>query len=385
MVLDLSKFERRHDFDLETQSLGIIRCGTLKVSTLSGTAKALADPNGDALLQCRNILQMVGKILFPPADNQETSEIGLSDDDIQRITDEEIETFSKEFVAHNDWLLHSGDDANRQESSGHANGSTGSFRTEADALAKGNGERNSDYLIRVLHRYFEAQGERLKKMLEPLSKGFASDTFAAQIKQLAEPLSARLASSGFNATTLESLRRNLSISDQLKDTLRAFDKSTIAREILSEPARLEIHSPRPIEFPENPIVETNRRLSSMLDQIGEMRALAARSAELIDSMNRTALQMQANFISNARSTQKSALIAIGIAVFSLLASSFFSWLSYSDGKEQSEKSNSQIKLYQAEVAKLITAQEKDRAVLVDALKKAHQTNAQPTNKLPGAK
>ena len=385
MVLDLSKFERRHDFDLETQSHGIVRCGTLKVSTLSGTANALANPNGDALLQCRNILQIVGRKIVLSADNQESSEAALSDEDIQEITDEEIEAFSKDFVSHNDWLLHSYDNANKQESSSHENDSIGPSRTEPDALAKGDGERNSDYLIRVLHRYFEAQGERLKKMLEPLSKGLASDTFAAQIKKLTEPLSVRLASSAFDASTLESLRRNISISDQLKDTLRAFEKSAVAREITAEPARLEIHPLRPIDFPENPIVETNRRLGSMLDQIGEMRALAARSAELIDSMNQTTLKMQANFISNARSTQRSALVAIGIAVLSLLASSFFSWLSYSDGKEQAEKSNTQIKLYQAEVAKLIEAQEKDRAVLVDALKKSHQPAAPLINKLPGTK
>ena len=102
-------------------------------------------------------------------------------------------------------------------------------------------------------------------------------------------------------------------------------------------------------------------------------------------MNQTALQMQANFISNARSTQKSAQVAIGIAVLSLGATLVFSLLSYSDGKDQSEKNNSQISLYQAEVAKLIAAQEKDRAVLVGALKASHQTAAAPAVKAPGAK
>ena len=387
MVLDLSKFERRHDFDLETRSHGIIRCGSLKISTLSATAtaKALADPNGNALSQCRNILQMVGKKTIISTDNLESSEVGISDDDIQQITDEEIETFSKNFVSHNDWLLHSYDDANRPDSNCPEDGSTVSSRTVADDLAKGDGERNSDYLIRVLHRYFEAQGERLKKMLEPLSRRMTSGAFAAQIKKLTEPLSVKLARSGFDPSTLESLRRNLSISDQLKDTLRAIEKSTVAREILSEPARLGIPPLRPIDFPENPIVETNRRLGGMLDQIGEMRALAARCAELIDSMNQTALKMQANFINNARSTQKTALVAIGIAVLSLLTSSLFSWLSYSDGKEQAEKNNSQIKLYQAEVAKLIDAQDKDRAVLVDALKKSYQHTPPSIGKSPGTK
>ena len=382
MVLDLSKLERRHDFDLETHSLGKIRCGTLKVSTFSATAKSLADPNGAALPQCRNILQMLGKKIDSPAGNQQPSEMALSDDDVRQITDDEVEIFSKEFVSHNDWLLHSSDDAKGQDGNNQENEASVSRRPEVDDRAKGDGERNSEYLIRVLHRYFEAQGERLKKILEPLANGA---TIVGHLKKLTEPLSSRLASSAFDASTLESLRRNLSISDQLKDTLRAFEKNTIAREVFPDSSRLEVQVPPSIHLVENPLVETNRRLGSMLDQIGEMRTLAAQSAELIANMNQTALQMQANFINNARSTQRSALFAIWIAVLSLVTASGFSWLSYSDGKDQSEKNNSQISLYQAEVAKLISAQEKDRAVLVGALKASHQTAAAPAVKAPGAK
>ncbi|MCB1964776.1 MAG: hypothetical protein KDI64_01660 [Candidatus Accumulibacter sp.] len=378
----MSKFERRHDFDLETHSLGKIRCGTLKVSTFSATAKSLADPNSEALPQCRNILQMLSKKIDSSAGDRKSSEIALSDDDVRQITDDEVEIFSKEFVSHNDWLLLSSDDAKGQNGGDQENESSISRQAEVDDLAKGSAERNSEYLIRILHRYFQDQGERLKKILEPLAK---EDTIARHLTKLKESLPFRLAGSAFDASTLESLRRNLGMSDQLKDTLRAFEKNTIAREVLPDSSRLEAQAPPSIHPAKNLLIEKNRRLGSILDQIGEMRTLAAQSAGLIANMNQTALQMQANFISNARSTQKSAQVAIGIAVLSLGATLVFSLLSYSDGKDQSEKNNSQISLYQAEVAKLIAAQEKDRAVLVGALKASHQTAAAPAVKAPGAK
>ena len=229
-TLDLNKFDRRHDFDLETQSLGKIRCGTLKVSTLSATAKSLVNPNDDALLQCRNILQRVGKRIVLSGDNQHVDETALSDDDIRQVTDEEVEFFSKEFVSHNDWLLRSRENMNDSEGSNEDKKSG----PEASDLTQSGMETNSEYLIRILYRYFEDQGARLKKMLEPLSKGVASFSINEQIKQLMEPLSAKLSSGVFDASTLESLRQNLSLSDQLKDSLRAFEKNTVARELLPD-------------------------------------------------------------------------------------------------------------------------------------------------------
>lgn len=378
MALDLSKFERRHDFDLVTQALGTIRCGTLKAGMLSTVAKLFKNPDEDAVVLSRQILGMVSIRGAHSTGDAESEEASLTDEDIQQVTDGEVETFALEFVAHNDWLLHSYDDESRQVSTNEKGEKVVSYSPKIADFPKGENERSSQYLIRVLRHYFEDQGNRLKKMLEPVSGLLASNAFAEQYKKLVEPLSSRLASGLFNNSALEALRRNFSMSDQLQDTIKAFKQNTIDREIARATIEPELKPLRhftipEITIPENPLIETNKRLGSMLDQIGEMRSLAAQSAELIANMNRTALQMQASFISNARSTQKFAQVAIGIAVLSLVFSSVFSWLSYGDGKQQSERNEGQINLFQNEIRNLIAAQERDRAVLVNTLKEAHQS------------
>lgn len=355
MVFDISELERRHDFDLATQALGSIRCGSLKTEMLSTVAKLLKPPDKDAQVISRRILGMVGRKTIPPLDDAELHEITLADEEIDQITSDEVEEFAREFVAHNDWLLHSYDDESQQENTDE----------------KGTEESNSQYLIRVLGSYLEGQSNRLKRMLAPGL--LAPNSFTAHYKKLMEPLSSRsIATSIFNDSTLESLRRNIGISDQLQDTIQAIKHSTISTAINRPSIGPDLISPLPITIPENPLIETNKRLGSMLEQIGEMRFLATKSAELIDSMNKTALQMQNDFMTNARSTQRYALFAVVIAVLSLATSSFFSWLSYNDGKQQSETSNAQINLFQAEIRNLIAAQEKDRIVLVDALNEARQ-------------
>lgn len=365
-MLDLSKFERRHDFDLVTQALGTVRCGTLTAGMLSELAKPLKKQDEEALVLSRKILGMVGSREILPSGDSKAQAAGLANEDIQKITNDEVETFSWDFVVHNDWLLHSYDGVPREITTNEKGEKRVTYTPKVSEFPKNEGESNSQYLIRVLHRYLDEQSKRMKKILEPAL--LASGGIVEQYKKLKEAFP-RLLGNGFaGSSAIEALRKNISLSDQLQDTIKAFKQNTIDQEL----ARIKIeHEPiplQPLRIPENPIVETNKRLGNLLDQMGEMRVLAAKSAELIGSLNQTALKMQAAFLGNARSTQRSALIAIGLAVLSLLVSSCFSWLSYHDGIEQSKKNDAQIKLFQDEVRNLITAQEKDRAVLVNALK-----------------
>jgi len=341
MALDLSKFERRHDFDLVTQALGTVRCGTLNAGMLSTVGKLFTNQEADAVVLSRKILGMVGNMEANPIGDAESDETALSNEEIQQITDEEIETFARDFVARNDWLLHTYDDESRQVSTNEKGEEVVSYSPKIADFPRGNDERSSQYLIRVLRRYFKDQGSRLKRMLEPVSGLLASSSLMEQYKKLVEPLSIRMASGVFNNSALEALRRNLSMSDQLQDTIKAFKQNTFDREIARSTFEPELTQLRPLNIPDNPLIETNKRLGSMLEQIGEMRSLAAQSAELISNMNDTALAMQAGFMSNARSTQIYTQIAIGIAVLSLVVSSLFSWLSYSDGKQQTENCNTQ--------------------------------------------
>lgn len=385
MALDLSKFKRRHDFDLVTHALGTIQCGTLKFKALSTVAKILTNPDSDASVLSRQIFSMVGQKGAQPTGSADSQDNVLSDEDIQQILDDEIETFARDFVAHNDWLLHSYDDESRQESTNEKGEKVTSFSPKIADFPKGEGERSSQYLIRILRRYFEDQGNRLKKMLEPMSGLLASNSLAEQYKKFAEPISSHLSTGIFSDSARESLLQNFSMSDQLQDTIKAFKRNTFDLEIARGSIKPDLLQIRPLPILDSPLIETNRRLGMLLDQMQEMRPLVAQSAELIGNMNDTALKMQASFMVNARSTRWYALIAIGIAVLSLVVSSIFSWLSFSNGKQQSEKSDAQIRLFQTEIRNLIAAQEKDRAVLVSALKEARQSIPVPAGKTGKAK
>lgn len=378
MRIDLSKFGRRHDFNLLTKAHGTIQCGTLKPKLHSAVAEILSNPDSDALVSSRQILGLVGQKEVHPRGNADSQVVALSDADIQQITDDEIEKFARDFVALNDWLLHCYDDESRQISTDENGEEVVPHTPSIEDFPKGEEERSSQYLIRVLRRYLEDRGRRLKNMLAPLSGPLlASNALTEQYKKLIEPLSTRLGKGIFSDSALESMRRNLSMSDQLQDTIKAFKKSTIDHELKRSSVEPNLLQARPLSIPDNPLIETNRRLGAVLDQMQEMRPLVAQSAELIGNMNDTALKMQVSFMTNARSTQRYAVIAIVIAALGLVASSIFSWLSYSDGKQHYERIDTQTKLFEAKFLELISIQDKDRAVFVDGMNAARQSTDAP--------
>lgn len=390
MALDLSKLARLHDFDLETEALGIIRCGTITLSALPTAQKLVKEPGKESVDIVREVLGLVGKQSAVAEGDSESAQSALTDDELQKISDSEVELFAQKFYDHNEWLRHSYDDESRQERTNEKGEKVVPYSPKIDEIPKDANETASHYLVRVLDSHFDKQNDRLKKMLGPSLLG--SSALMEQYKKLVEPLSTRMAADIVRNSAIESLRKNFTLSDQLQESIKAIKQNSIILEKLpqfdAEPVNIQ-----PIKFPENPIVETNRQLRTLLTHIGEMRSLATQSAELIGNMNDTALQMQVHFQNNARSTQRSALLATAIAVFSLIASSVFSWLSYSDGKDQSKANDVQIKLFQGEVRNLIEAQNKDREVLAGALKDAQRqvqdspvkntkTNSLSTSKKP---
>lgn len=378
MNLDLGSFERRHDFNLATEALGTIRCRSLSLKNFADVEKCLKEPGGDAAEIARQILGMVGRKGTLAEGDTEQQENSLTAEDIRQVSDLEIEKFAQEFVTHNESLKHYYDDESRRTSTNEKGERVISCVPKVADIPKGENETDSQYLIRVLDRYFEGQRDRIKDLLG--SHSSASSRLIEEFKQLAEPLSSRLGKGIFNDSALESIRRNLSMSDRLQDTIKAFNQRTLDQGIpktLIDPSPLQI---RPLQIPESPIIETNRRLAAVLDQVQEMRPLVAQSAELIGNMNDTALKMQASFMVNASSTRLYALIAIAITALGLVISSIFSWLSYADGNKQSERSAAQTKLFQKEIQNLIAAQDRDRAALVSALKEARQSTQVPAKK-----
>lgn len=369
MTLNLDKLVRMNDFALMTEAFGEIRCTTLNLKDLSAVGKMANIPDINGFEFSRKVLGMVST---KRADTEgrggtEAKGVALTDNEIRLISDEEVETFAKEFVAHNGWLLRSGENRRRQATMREKSGRDDIFSQKTINPEKGNAETSSDYLVRVLVRYLDEQSQHVKEMMEPLSGWLAANPFGEQMKKMTESLSSRMATSMFKDSTLESLRANVSLSDQLQDTIKAFDQSKLNAGITNATFERTPIYMRDIRIPENPVLETNRQISGVLEHIENIGPIVVQSAELIGNMNDTALRMQADFMRNAHSTHKYAWIAIVIAVVSLMASSFFSWLSYDDAKQVAARNDIQLKLFQQETRSLIAAQEKDRAALVSVL------------------
>lgn len=374
MAIDLSQIERMHNFILPTQRLGQIQCGSLKMDMLTPIGKMLKASDANNVAIARHVLGMVAISSFDAYEENDGQKeaASLSDDDILQITNDEVDLFATEFVNHNKWLLPNDNDK-RQVVTTENGERIVRFIPLIDDFKKRDDETGSDYFVRVLRHYFDNQQLRLKKMLEPLSAQLASVQLSDSIKKMLEPVSNLLVTNIYKDSTLESLRMNFSLSDQLKDSIKAYDRSSEIG-MLGRAAYEPVIPRMPeIRIPENPLIETNKRLNKVLELIESMRPLASQSAELISNMNDTALRMQSDSISNARKTEWYTRIAIGIAVLSLVVSSFFSWLSYSNAKHDAAKNDKQIEAFQKEIRNLIAAQEKDRNILVKVLNDSLQS------------
>jgi len=374
MAIDLNQIERMHNFILLTQRLGQVQCGSLKMDMLTPIGKMLKAPDVNSLAFARQVLGMVA-IRSSDKDEEHDGQkesASLSDDDILQVTNDEVDLFAIEFVNHNKWLL-PGDDEKRQVVTNENGERVVRFVPLIDDFKKRDDETGSDYFVRVLRHYFDDQQLRMKKMLEPLSAQLASVQLTDSFKKMLEPVSSLLATNIYKDSTLESLRMNFSLSDQLKDSIKAYDRLSV-NGILGRAAYEPVIPQMPeIRIPENPLFETNKRLNKVLELIESMRPLASQSAELISNMNDTALRMQSDSIGNARKTEWYTRIAIGIAVLSLVVSSLFSWLSYSNAKHDAAKNDKQMEAFQKEIRNLIAAQEKDRSILVKALNDSFQS------------
>ncbi|MBV5340802.1 MAG: hypothetical protein J0665_14805 [Deltaproteobacteria bacterium] len=374
MAFDLSQIERIHNFILSTQRLGQIQCGSLKMDMLTPIGKMLKAPDINSLAFARQVLGMVA-IRSSDTDEEKDGEkeaAKLSDDDILQVANDEVDLFAIEFVNHNKWLLPNDNDKRKVVTNDNGERIV-RFVPLIDDFKKRDDEAGSDFFVRVLRHYFDDQQLRLKKMLEPLSAQLASVQLSDSIKKMLEPVSSLLATNIYKDSTLESLRMNFSLSDQLKDSIKAYDRSSV-NGILGQATYEPVIPQMPeIRIPENPLIETNKRLNKVLELMEGMRPLASQSAELIGNMNDTALRMQSDSISNARKTEWYTRIAIGIAVISIIVSSIFSWLSYKNSKQDAAKNDRQIEAFQKEIRNLIAAQEKDRNILVKVLNDSLQS------------
>ena len=334
MTFDLAKLARMGEFNLELNSLGSAICVSLNTSHLSQADKKLTDSDVQSLDVVR---WLFGEMARRPIDevfdeHDPANNPGFTAEELLSVTNLELEAFAEKLVEKNKHLLlktHEGSD-----------------------IGKSVDESACDFHVRAFRHYAAEQKAQWKRMIESVSK----------------PV--------FAETTLDSIRKNLGLSDQLQNTIAKYTDSLKADRLNFAERKLDVFAHRmpALHIPKNPIYETNKTLENVVKQIEDLRPMAAQAAQLIGSMNDTALSMQVNYIKNAEETGRQTKIAMRIAaaglvltVIGLAISSYFSYQSSIDSNESGQKSDAQIKAFQIEIRDLAAAQHEERAALLKAI------------------
>ena len=147
-------------FDLNTETLGRVRCGSISAVVMLDRAfreqvKA-GELDGPTLVH--KLLVRIARRIEDLQGENDDGEIGtrLSESDVRRLTDAEIESFSRKICVHHSWLFEK-----------HEKGDADvSVKPKKETPSKNNTERDSDRLVHALRVYvaeLETQNEDLLK------------------------------------------------------------------------------------------------------------------------------------------------------------------------------------------------------------------------------
>lgn len=343
LKLDLDKFKHLYDFDLETEKLGTIRCGSFSIKALAHAERHLKTENPSSDAFAREMFGKVGRRVKIGGEFKEENRNSsqLSESELSQISDEEVETFAGEFVKHNKWLLENHDETNRSVSKEKDGEKDVSLEYVFVDFPKEEKESNSDYFVRVIKRHMDEQVERWEKTFKPY-KGLLSSVAEGMLKN------------------------HLSLSDQLQNTLHNAERNAFREHV----ARITPTPPREFSLPpipENPIHDTNRRLDNVLNHAEALKPVIFQSAELFRNMSDTALQMHADFNRSARTSTIFSFAVIVIAAISLVITAVYSWWSYESTQQQGQLVEGLLKAQQTQIDSITKGQEERTERVVGAM------------------
>lgn len=184
MSIDLSSLSRKHVFYLKTSAFGQVFCGAVNDKMLSKLVDTLHRSDVDGFAFARQVLQFVCTKFVPGDTNHALpTEEALTVEEILQITDEDLEDFADEFIAHNVWLLRSYKEGDRQITTNEKGERVVLYQSQRVQLPKDEGEKNSNYLVRVFRHYFTGRNERETKTMGGTS---TVGRFAGAERHLAE-------------------------------------------------------------------------------------------------------------------------------------------------------------------------------------------------------
>lgn len=366
MAFNLHKLARATEFSFSLRSVGLVRCKSLSSDLMSQARYRLKASEAESK-EKELARWLLGEMAKRPTveDCKESDPIdgeSLTSEQLTAVTDNELESFSEKVLQKNKYLVkaHGGEELERVE-----------------------GQSFCDFLAHaIVHRCAEekAQIDRIiqsatrplfvESTLDSINKSIAaSNKFEDLIQQYS------------GASALDSIKKSIAASTQIEGLGKQYaGDASLAERVLSQvrPEPQVVNVP-PMHFPKNPILETNQILENLSGQIEGMRPLVAQGAELIRSMNDTALRMQGDYIVNAvqsnhqtKKAMKVAVLSLVVSAIGLIASSWFSYQSYADSKASGEKAAAQIKVFKEGIDTLVKEQRSDRAAVLKSISEANR-------------
>lgn len=370
MAFDLEKLARAAEFSFPLRSVGIVRCKSLSDGLMSQALHRLKAPEAEGRELARWLLGEMAK--RPSTENFEESDPiegdSLTSEQLTAVTDQELESFSERLLQINRYLVRA---------------------HEGEELKRGEGQSACDFLaLAIVHRCAEEKSQ-IDRIIQSATKPlFVESTLDSIKKSIAASNQLEdLIKQYSGSSALDSIKESIAVANKIEDLGKQYAGNALwAERVLSQvPPEPQVLDMPLTHFPKNPILETNQILEELATQIEGMRPLVAQGAELIRSMNDTALRMQADYITNAARSDRHTKVAMRVAVWSLIvsaiglvASSYFSYQSYADAKASAEKGNSQIQAFEKGIKDLTKAQREDSDALFQAL--ADAKRATPSSK-----
>ncbi len=285
MAFDLAKLFKAQEFKIETESLGTLLCKNFTVSVMKETKKWLDDNEDKSSDEFAIKLTTLLCHIVDQGDEDNFKKI--SPTEAQKLTDNDLQIFAKRFIEkHTEFL----NDPEKQETIKEKN-ENGEIVAHiknhpSDELAKKEDETYVEHLRRATHSYIKNYYKSSKKHFEKATESL------------------------FSNSTLELFKQNERLSDQLGSSLR----SSLSFE--------------PPHIPENPAYETNRKLSSMANELQQV-------AYLIKNMNDLGVQITKDTAIASERTKFWNNVMFGLGIITLFASALLSYLTLNSANTSS--------------------------------------------------
>lgn len=186
MAFDLSSLSRANNFFFDTTALGQVLCGFVSVDMSSQLSKTLKEPEVDLSDFIRQLLHLIAK-KTATGDAEDISNVPdkkYTVEEINQVTNDELEIFAEIFISHNGWLFHDPNGGERKVRTNEDGERVVSYAPTTIDIPKEDGECYSKYLVRLYRNYFAGQKEQTKRLLKAATRLTVPQSVIAQFAEV---------------------------------------------------------------------------------------------------------------------------------------------------------------------------------------------------------